>query len=399
MKTQVYQAQEKGCGYAAIKMALIYMSHDKRHAFLREPVVESAPDLDHLISYARDAGLRLRAYAVDNTAELLQNTEFPLLVILHEKGRQHMVFLLAHRRGKFIFLDPAKGKRFVDDSDMILLWTGCFLRIEGYEKKGELSFWDQPVIPLLPARLVLALLPMAFLMLSFILLFSGYPTFFVVIAMVTSLACSMIEKVIMLRAMERFDTRYMDGVDAKFLKKRRDLYVHYQAYKRAAIVSRSEVLGHFLSVFAALTFLVFADPYLAAAAAISLILVCFLHAFLDPKKKTLEQKCESLEGTYFFALVDEGRRKELRDELRACSRKYSVVLSSFQGLFIAFSVGLAILFCLAQGVFTAQILIFYMLTLLFVANEGDKLYQSQGYLELKKKEEPYFILNISSRVN
>ena len=383
-------------------MALIYMSKDRRYAFLPEPVVAAAPDLSVLISYAREAGLHLRAYEVDDSAELLHNAEFPLLLLLKEGDGTHMVFLLAHKRHHFLLLDPSRGKRKIEEGEMVSLWTGVFLRIEGYEEKneGQISFLPRLHFPrFFPVLTILALLPMAF-MVSGLLIINLLPsTSFSLIPFLASLASSMVLKACMLGAMDRFDAMYMDGTDAKFLKRRRDLYVHYQAYKRAAFVHKTEVLGRLGTLLAALTFLLFQDLVLALAASIVIIVTCLAHLFLDPKETKVQEACEKLESRYFYATVEEPRRKEMRGKLREYSRRYTRIRNLSASIASGCAVLLAFLFTFLSGNFSAGSILFYLLGLLFIAGEGDGLYRSHALLELKKKEEPYFILNIASNVD
>ena len=378
-------------------MALIHMSSSRRYAFLPEPRVEEAPGLDQLIIYAAKQGLTLGAYEAVDPNDILQNTEYPLLLLLREEGGLHMALLHSRRGSHFLLLDPAKGLRRMKGQEVAAAWTGQFLRIEGYAKKGE-----PPEIPSLLHNLpfqngilfVLALLPMAWMIAGVSLLSYPLPFPLILACFLMSLASSAGEKFFLLGAMDRFDKRYMDGVDAKFLKRRRDLYVHYHAYKRAAFVSKSEVFGHLSTVVAALIFFLFFDATLSCCLAITVACAVTLHLFFEPHLHDLRQRCESLEGTYFFALVEAPRRKELREGLREKSRGYAMLLSIKQTLLVVLALCSALAFCLVQNNLSAQIVIFYALSSVYIAFETARLFSSHALLEQKKREEPYFLLNI-----
>ena len=397
MKHLVYQAQEKGCGFATVKMALIHMSHDPRYAFLPEPHVVSGPDLATLISYAEEAGLHLRGYHAE-PVDLLVHAEFPLLVLLREEGKLHMAFLYKWKRSHYVLLDPAKGKRILSKQELSSLLSGDFLRIEGYEKKGDVLLWDwrqgrlEPRVRL--AQIAFAFLPIVFLGAGLWSLDHGLHPLIVLSCLGLTVLSSLGEKALLLRAMERFDNRHMDGIDAKDLKRRRDLYVHYHAYKRAAFVGLGEVLGRFASTFAALAFFLLHDLYLALASSIGVAALALLEFLLKDKRRYLEGKAESCEGSYLFALVNKPRREELRNDVSRASKSYARVLFLQQTAAFALSLALAGGFSLLGGAFSTLRLVFYLLTLTYVLFEAQKLFHSGSLLEARQREEPYFLLNI-----
>ena len=67
MDTLIYQRQEKGCGFACVKMALAKESHRKEYRHLEEPKIYGvAPSLREIIQYASVHGLILKAYRLSN---------------------------------------------------------------------------------------------------------------------------------------------------------------------------------------------------------------------------------------------------------------------------------------------------------------------------------------------
>ena len=397
VKILVYQAQEKGCGFATVKMALIYMSKDRRFAFLPEPKVEVAPDLAELLSYAEEAGLHLRAYHAEPST-LRENAEFPLLLLLSEEGRLHMGLLLRQTGEKYLFLDPAKGKRILTAAELSGIWTGDFLRIEGYEKKGGLMMWDAPK-PSLGSRVfsfLSAFLPMAALAAGLTTFNDRFPSYVPLLCFALAIAVSLLQKVALLKAMARFDATYMAGIDAKDLKRRRDLFVRYHAYKRAAFVHKAEVLGLFASTFAVLLFFFFHDLYLALAAAVGVGVLCLVELILKDKRRYLEGAAESAEGHYLFALVNKPRREELRAQVQATGKAYARLLLFRQSGVYLLSLVLAVSFSFfGQGGASTLRVLFYLLSLSYLLFETTRLLQSGSLLEEKDKEEPYFLLNIA----
>lgn len=396
MNNLVYQAQEKGCGFATVKMAMIYMSKDRRYAFVPEPSVEVAPDLAQLISYAEEMGLRLRGYHAEPST-LLETTEFPLLLLLQEEGRLHMVFLAARKRNGFLLLDPSRGKRILTQQELVSLVTGDFLRIEGYAKKGGIRLWDVPKSSLWQrgAGFFAAFLPMAALGAGLFMLNGRFPTYVPLLCFASAIAWSLLQKWSLVKAMARFDGKYMEGIDAKDLKRRRDLYVRYHAYKRAAFVHPAEVLGRFASTFAVLVFFLIHDVYLALASAIGVGVLAFLEFLLKDKRRYLEGAAESAEGSYLFALVNKPRREELRAKVLSTGKAYARLLLFVQTGIYVLSMALAVGFSFVGGVPSTLRVLFYLFSISYVLFETQKLFQSGTLLEQKRKEEPYFLLHIA----
>lgn len=378
-------------------MALIHCGKDKRYAFLPEPHVETAPDLATLLSYAEQWGLRLRAYEMQCPDEIISDPEIPSLLLLREEGRLHMVFLAKARRHRFLLLDPSRGKRWIEGGDLLSRLTGVFLSIEGYEKKGE-PVCSRPPSPSLFLSAALALPPFLCLFGGLVSLDFPVPTYVPIAFFASSLLFGLLQKAVTYRLMERFDSLYLDGVDEKNLKRRRDLYVHYHTYKRAAFLSLPEALGRLLSLLAALAFVFFHDLYLAAAAGCVVSLTVLFHLLFGGYKHQLEVEAEGLETSYFQTLINEEQRRDLRLALKQKAHRYASFLSA-KDLLSLLSCGLfTVLFCLAQGVFSAQIVIFYLLSLLFLNGETDHLFLSHEAFEQRYKEGPYFVHNIASRI-
>ena len=383
-------------------MALIHMSRERRYAFLPEPRVEKAPDLATLISYAREHGLILRGYEAPHKTEIRLNTEFPMLLLLRgEEGLEHLVFLSARRRGRYLLLDPIMGRRVLAEKDLLALWSGYFLRIEGYEKKGG---EDLPLRPSRPVPLrqraslsLLALLPMAAMGLGFIFLDFSFPSLAVLASFLASIALSFAHKASLLRAMDRFDRRYFDGVDEKNFKRRQELYRHYHAYKKAAFATPAELVGRASCTLAIPVSLLFQDAMLAGAVGVSVTITTVSRMLLEPALRRKSLAAEAIEGRYLSALADETGRRRLRDQLRKLATGYGALLGLEEGVGVAIGVLSAVAFCLLQGRFNPQIVLFYILTCIYVGLEASRLFDASMRLEEKAKEEAYFLYNIASR--
>ena len=403
MSELVYQAQEKGCGYAAVKMALVFFSKDSRYRYLDEPIGDKAPDLAALIAYARQAGLRLEAYETPNPLELTQERSLPLILLLREQGTLHAVFV--PRRGKrhFVVLDPLRGRLVVRADDLASRFSGQYLVVKSYEEKRDLRPSPGFHLPL-PSKPVgifllglVALLPMALVLFGILSIDFSFPAVVSILALLLGIFLSMAFRAALLRAMERFDEKYMDGVDDDLPQRRREKYVHYHSYKRAVFLSPVEVLGRLGGVLAALVFLLLTNTELGIASAILIALVSIGHILIYPKRRKLEREAMDLEGQYFALAGDLDIQRHLRKHLRKNQSDYALFLSLQRGILGCSSLGLGFLYAFWTGQWNVPSIAIATLILTYLGMETEHVYASEPLWEEKKKEEPYFLLQIASK--
>ena len=240
MRPLVYQAQEKGCGYACVKMAIWHCTHDSSARFLPEPLLLStgAPSIANLIQYAKNEGLTLAAYRILDYSGIGKSIELPLLAVLKENGTTHMVFLYRRKKKGFLALDPASGVRLIRDEEFYSIFTGVYLEILGCEEKGGKPSYRQCVSTRTAILLCLtALLPASLIISGALLLEYGpFPILGWGLVFLSALS-QWLPSVFMLRQSRRFDQEYLWKVDVRNPKRRRENYVHYHRYKRAALTS------------------------------------------------------------------------------------------------------------------------------------------------------------------
>ncbi|MBO4540885.1 MAG: hypothetical protein J5736_02810, partial [Bacilli bacterium] len=78
----IYQRQEKGCGFACIKMALAHYAQKPAYANLSEPsIYGQAPSLRELMAFSSAHGLSLKAYRVERKQRLYAYLKEPVLAM------------------------------------------------------------------------------------------------------------------------------------------------------------------------------------------------------------------------------------------------------------------------------------------------------------------------------
>ena len=396
----VYQAQRHGCAFASVK-TLLSIHGERNASSLAEPLLDHAPSLEEVIAYAASLGLTLRAYEAISPYEILDNKETRLLLLLSEGEGLHMVCLSKVKRKHFVLLDPAQGERTVRKTDLVRTWTGAFLRDEGYEKKGEglprfTSAEKGPILP--PLLWAFSLLPLCFLTLAVAASMFHVSPWLSLLGFLLSIASSLVSRMVTLGAMRRFDSRYMDGIDDEDPLRRREKLLRYHAYKRAAFITPQEVLGRLAIVAAVLGFSCLGDPYLASSLGVGVVASVLLTLLLRNKDKATRVDAYVAESVFLSDTARRGKRLEALRRSEAVSMAFARRRSTQEVFHLLLSTALAFLFTHFAGTLGEMATIVYFLATYFLIGEATRLAEMPTLLEEKKKEEPFFLLNIATKV-
>ena len=391
----VYQAQRHGCAFASVK-TLLSIHGERRASSLAEPLLDHAPSLEEVIAYAASLGLTLRAYEAISPYEILDNKETRLLLLLSEGEGLHMVCLSKVKRKHFVLLDPAQGERTVRKTDLVRTWTGAFLRDEGYEKRGEIA--HRVIGPALPPLLwAFSLLPLCFLTLAVAASMFHVSPWLSLLGFLLSIASSLVSRMVTLGAMRRFDSRYMDGIDDEDPLRRREKLLRYHAYKRAAFITPQEVLGRLAIVAAVLGFSCLGDPYLASSLGVGVVASVLLTLLLRNKDKASRVDAYVAESVFLSDTARRGKRLEALRRSEAVSMAFARRRSTQEVFHLLLSTALAFLFTHFAGTLGEMATIVYFLATYFLIGEATRLAEMPTLLEEKKKEEPFFLLNIATK--
>lgn len=396
----VYQAQEKGCGYACVKMALLHASGRKDFAYAKEPDVGSgqAPSIADLIRYASLMGMRLTAYKARDPREVLASKAvFPFICVLRDSGRLHAVYVVSASRGKVFFLDPSRGRRKQALGDFSSAMEGTVLLVEAYEDVAPKAERPRPIGALtqFAATALSALPPMLLLAGLLLLSFAGGLGLAALCLFLLSLASSLFGKWHLSLAMRRFDISYMDGVDSSFPSRRKELFERYHSYKAAAFSGMPMAISSGLELAACSLFLSFGDPTLGLGIATMLLLLCLKWIFASPRVESLKREAGALEGEFLSSESQQRRRKAISG-LRDGSLRFSSALLAESAFGYVASVCIGCL-CLLLGQPSAERFVFSCLSLLLVYSVADKLHDSFAKMASKRREEGYFAFHFMRR--
>lgn len=393
----IYQAQRKGCGFACVKM-LLSLNGVKEAEEIEEPLLSSqAPSLGELISFASEHGLTLSGYKFLEPSGLLSHKEFPILLLLEEKGQTHMVVLAKARGSYFLVLDPMKGRRWVKKSELAEKTSLFYLKQLSFakkpEKKGAPPYqrkrrWGDflAIFPVLEGLLGLCALSTLRQDGSFLVL---------AIFLLAYCLCLASRTLFSFKAMKRFDEEYLSGCLFGGREERKERFCHYNAYKKASLLSPLNLAEDAVSFFLIYALLFFNDP-LFGLLCIAPISLCALEKILSKGKDEKDQEAIENAETRFLEgkKGDKGALLSLKEGLREsyafAERKACVGLFDFS--LCAFSSSLALLL----GPATSNRFLFCLFSSCYLLHLVSKLWEDFSLWGDKKKEWPYFRLHFLS---
>ena len=387
----VFQSQTKGCGYATVKMALIHSSKRKDFAFAPEPEISGkAPTLAELIAYAKGYGLTLSAFKVSDPAEIVQNEEYPLMLVIEENRLSHMVYLIGKKGRRFLVLDPAKGKRLLKKEELVALFTGTFLVERGYRDITERFPKKRPIRFLWKVLdLILSITPSLFLVsglisLDYLPLWGSLPLF--ALALVSLFAFRYFKMV----EFKAFDEKYGPFLLEENSSKRKELYAHYQSYKGLAF-SAGNVLAASLTQTLIIAALFALRNYLFGIALGAAILMEVAINLIDmPRQRKSFEEIEEREYAFLNYKLSEGERKLSLLSLFSSSSTLAGFLLWKEAFHLGVSVGLGALSIAITGVADFESFVYYCLALHLLITSVDGIFKAGEESEKKKREEPFF---------
>lgn len=395
----IYQAQEKGCGYAAIKMLLEY-NGVKRAEELEEPLVTGqAPSLGELISYAKKNGLLLGGYQFLEPSGLRQCAYFPICLLVEEEGLEHMVFVKGKSKRGYLVFDPAKGKRKLAFEELESVSKGAYLR--------QLSFTDEVERvyaakrrPLWSRSSFLALFPMAEMVFALggvsCLREGGSFPLFILFAL-GYLATLVGRSVALLGEMKAFDKDFSMGCLSAKAAKRKELLTHYCAYKKAFLVPKISLCEDLLSFTFLFFLLAINDPFFSLLSLAPVLFSCLSKLMFEESKKQEETDVMKAERDFVERKESLEEKKAKLDSLFLASYAFAEKLSCMKVIEIslcAFSCSLALLW----GNVSSNRFLFCLFSSLYLLRQLDCVYKDADFIQDEKRERPYFLLHFKSAI-
>lgn len=387
----VYQAQEKGCGYAAVK-TMLEINGCRGAVYLPEPhITEQAPSLGELISYASEFGLTLSGYKFLEPSGLASWEEFPLMAVLSVDGKDHMVVLRKKRGKKYLVLDPSEGASWRSEEDLLRAFSGIYLRQLSCSldkkkakrpkiKRPSLCFL-LPLFPILEGLIVLFGLTF----------FANGGNFPMLILFVASYCLVLLARTaFLIGAMSQFDSLHSKSLARSDKENRKEWLKHYLAYKKASITPFAN-LPEDLACFAVFYFLIaFNEPIFACFALIPLAVFGVENVFFRDKIKRLGKTLEERENQF---LQEEGSADQTFGRLTGL-----LSFSRFFTRFLFCKKAFYVLLCLVSaclgllnGSFSSNRFLLLAFSCVYLFSLFERIFEDVREIEEEKRERGSFL--------
>ena len=388
----IYQAQDKGCGYASVKM-MLELSGYKGACFIEEPHIEGqSPSLGELIEYASGAGLSLSGYKFLEPSGLATFASFPIIALLKSGEKEHLVVIKRRRGDRYFVMDPSSGAMWIKEKDLLKDFSGVYLKRLSFDpaikakksagpiKKPFFSYF-LPFFPLLEAAL-------AFIGVTF---FSSLDNFLLLIVFVSVYALLILSRSIFLMgAFESFDKRYAPYLARVPFGERKASLSHYLSYKKEAIMPLA-LLPENLACFAFFYFLMAINELsFALLCLIPLSFIAFDRLALANKRKSLRKELERREDAY---LLGGSEQKESEGRL---SSLFS--FSSFLTRFLCCKKAVLVLLCLSisclsllNGSFSSNRFLLLLFASVYLTSLLERVFEGVEGIDKENKERGYFL--------
>ncbi len=375
-------------------MALAHYSRERSFAHLEEPpIYGKAPSLRELMEYAAKHGLILKAYRMGKKEKIARYLDEPVLALVQEDGLSHMVYLRKGRFGRYILLDPARGKRRLKEAAFLNIFAGIFLKKDSFVPKPEQipkpTFVKRGTMMILNlARSVSVLL--VFLALYFVDEEGSFP---LTVALFSSFALlSVFSRAFSSKKMREFDLVYLDSLYGIEPRKRKEAYLHFHRFK-AGIFSREPSLWAGALEIAALLVLFSLNELWMGVAMLGLCLALVLErAALYPKLLRRGEELARLEEDFLTDSRTPGHEKVTAKELSALTYRVADLTIYRDYLFMAVEVLLALgVAFLSDSSTSLNAFFVWLMGLYLFGEECQKFFSALFGRDEFLKEEAYFL--------
>ncbi|MCR5079657.1 MAG: hypothetical protein K6B65_07065 [Bacilli bacterium] len=388
----VFQSQAKGCGYAAIKMALIHSSGRYDFAYAEEPRISShAPSIADLVGYAIEHGLTLVPYKVNHPEDLRDNTEYPLLIVIRENYLTHMVYLVKRRGRRYILFDPVKGKRTMPMEELHEKFTGTFLCERSYHDVSP-TYCKKKALPThyFVFDAVFSILPSLLLILG-LFLFGIAPLWVGMGLICLSLFSLAASRFVKLHHYKEFDRRFGSHLLSQNSGDRRVLYTHFCSYKGLAFSSVGGLLSSLLEFLLAMAIFSYRNAIFGIVLCIASLMSIGIEVIDSPREKRSAEILEEKENAFLSYSMNQEERKLSLLSLFASGSSFAGSLLAKEAFFLGASIGLGALTMAITGIYDFESFVFYTMGVVLVLQCLKQAFAKMEQVDKKRREEPYFL--------
>lgn len=340
-------------------------------------------------------GFRLSFFAAANSAlppgahNLIKR---PFLALFKANGGTHLVVVKRYRFHRYEIFDPAVGYLSLLEEDFLYRFAnviGTATRIGGSRKKKEKRRLSRAPDNHKAVAALFSFLSILSLALGLFFV-SGTDEFWPLSLFAAAGIFQILQRFSLSKAMKRFDSLYLSGIDSEEPRRFKENYLRYLSYRKASIVDPLSSLWCLLT-FLALTFLfAFNEPYFLAAVAgvvaYSLVESLFL------RKKPLQQSYDLEKDEKTLLAASQSGNRLLK--AKALIDQSFSLLNAFSNLEIVRFFGLLALSFLPSLItndFSLNYYLFHFFALYALGEQASEIFRRHESAKRRSSDRSYFL--------
>lgn len=389
MREFIYQENEKGCGLACLRMAMIEATGQSGYKYLQ---LEGHPpyNLKSLQDAAGENGVKLNFYRAKAKNELACIKTFPIILLLNDEGREHLVYVPKAKKDKLLVYDPAKGKYWIKTDDILEKWGLVYGDFELIEKK-KCKYKKPRIVSTLDNSIMFL-----FQILSCVALFAGFyfmeddSNYILSIALLASYGIFEIAfRAKMVASMKKYDRKWLHKISEN-PKIRKDRFEHFYELKKSIFPSMAGFIGALITALA-LSLLFGLNNSIFFLAEAILMLYSLLYAIFAYKKT--HKRISALkvdEENFITSKVDANNDFENLKRINDESYKIASFISYEKIIFTIVTIMLTLLFFLDAPKISLNYFLLYFGALFMVGEKFKEILEWMMNYPIREKEILYF---------
>lgn len=312
----IKQIKEKDCAFTSLKMIMAIVHRNKDYLYYNQDIEDHSYSLKDIINIARKENIILNAYRIEDKEELLNDKNFPKMLIFKENNLLHMVVLKKITKfGKYIIYDPKKGIIKIKKDELFKLRNGEFLEISKVVGQTNFKIEKKKIINKNYVILSSILQIISFIILSISIFFidSNYTFLAPIILFSSYILFEMLHKQITIKGMKEFDKRIIENINEN-REYGTNFYTHISKFKMIYFTSPISIISISLSIILFVTVLGINSYLNLINIGILFILNIIFHLLFLNKLKNKENRILKDENAICAKRININLFKNINDE-------------------------------------------------------------------------------------
>ena len=274
----IFQGNDHDCGFAALKMLMAHLNHNKSYLYVKKLRRKDALTVKDICKEAGYYGLVLSSYSCDD--DYYEQLKTPSLTLIRDN---HVVMVKKVTKKKITYLDPEFGKITLKKDQFLSIWCRIVIEVE----KSYMTKMPKIRRSILPLRLrvleaATSLISAGILIATFYLLNNQENAMFSLLFLLLFITSQIIENIIISKEINFFDYHYIEPYFSRRKNQTKLSYLEFIGFKQNYFTNSRTLLSSILVAFM-ITFLLCLNDFRNVFALLALVLIKILDMLIFSK--------------------------------------------------------------------------------------------------------------------